>query len=131
MKNATAGTGAPVVTSEPTAQPTTLGDLLARLHAAAQSMSTGHPHRALCLEAAQWLVHFALSQEVRDLLAIETAAKGVVAQFTAIARHQQRLLVDGQTFETASAHWDEATLGHSIDFQPLMDALSARPTEPG
>lgn len=61
-----------------------------------------------------------MSEDCRELLA---AAKAVVAQFEAISRRQHELLVLGQTLESAAANWDEATLGQSLDFQPLIDAI--------
>lgn len=56
-----------------------------------------------------------------DLLA---ALKGILAQFKAIQDHQNRLLVDGQDIESASANWDEATLGQFIDFTDAMKAVA-------
>lgn len=53
-----------------------------------------------------------------------TAAKAVIAQFEAIKKRQDDLLVRGQTLESACENWDDATLGQSIDFQPLIDAIA-------
>lgn len=49
------------------------------------------------------------------------AAEGVIAQFEAIRRHQHELLDHG--LEHAARNWDRATLGQSIDFEPLILAV--------
>ena len=54
------------------------------------------------------------------------AARDLLAQFEAIKEHQDKLLVRGQTLNSASANWDAATLFHPpLDFQPLMDTVAA------
>lgn len=61
---------------------------------------------------------------IRERDALVAAAKATLAQFDAITRHQHELLMHGQTLESAEANWDEATLGQSIDFQLLIDAVA-------
>lgn len=58
-----------------------------------------------------------------SLKRLTVAAEVVIADFRRLQAHQDQLLVHGQTLESAAANWDEATLGQSIDFQPLIDAL--------
>lgn len=53
------------------------------------------------------------------------AAKSALAQFEAIQEHQYQLLVYGQSVASAAANWDEATMGLSIDFGPLLKAVAA------
>jgi hypothetical protein len=52
------------------------------------------------------------------------ACRNVALQFEAIKKRQHELLVEGQTLESAAANWDEATLGQSIDFEPLIAAIA-------
>lgn len=56
-----------------------------------------------------------------DILA---ACRSVVAQFERIKTLQTELLVTGQSLESAANNWDEATLGQSIDFEPLIAAIA-------
>ena len=56
-----------------------------------------------------------------DMLA---ALKALVAQFQSISDHQHGLLVEGQNYASASANWDEATLGQYIDFGPAIAAIA-------
>jgi hypothetical protein len=60
-----------------------------------------------------------LSQALRELVG---AVKIHIKQFEEFKSKQHKLLVEGQTFESASENWNEATQC-SIDFQPLMDAI--------
>lgn len=62
--------------------------------------------------------------------AVVTAARALVDQFERMKKRQDDLLVHGQTFESASRNWDEhpeAFSEHTIDFQPLIDALRGAP----
>lgn len=61
----------------------------------------------------------------------EKAMRNVLDQFERIKEHQRKLLIEGQTLETASENWDEATSGHSIDFTLLKDALKSASGEGG
>lgn len=53
-----------------------------------------------------------------------TACRNAVAEFEAVKEHQYKLLILGQTLESAAANWDEATLGKSVDYEPLMAAIA-------
>lgn len=52
-------------------------------------------------------------------------AKNVLAQFERIKQHQHEQLVLGQSLESASANWEEATMGLFIDFGGLQAVLAA------
>jgi hypothetical protein len=61
-----------------------------------------------------------LSQALRELVQV---TKAHIEQFEKMKVKQHELLVEGQTFETACENWDEATMGISLDFQPLINQV--------
>lgn len=61
--------------------------------------------------------------EVKILL---DAIKNVTNQITAFGEKQRKLLVEGQSLESASKNWEEAGSweNNSLDFGPLFKALN-------
>ena len=62
---------------------------------------------------------------IAQLRAVQLAARALLHELDVVAQRQRDLLVHGQTLESAANNWDEATMGCSIDFGPLRDALQA------
>ena len=92
----------------------------------------GHSTCAADPEVVKWEdVVAALSTPApRPETDVLTAARNLLAQFEALKRRQHRLLVEGQTLESAAANWDEATRGDFLDFEPLQRAVEAAGAAP-
>ena len=61
---------------------------------------------------------------VQDRQALLYACRVVVGEFEAIKQRQYELLTLGQSLQSAAANWNEATMGLSVDFEPLMAAIA-------
>lgn len=71
--------------------------------------------------------HSTIDRLTQENERLRAAAKNVLDQFEAMKRHQHKLLVEGQTLESASKNWKEATDIPFIDFTALQEALKETP----